>query len=229
MRGIQSSLQSPDSSSRCWSDVEPNGPLRRRPRRRSSRRAQRHSNPNPMLFPKDARPYGRTLSRWAELTWSYIYSVPVDQNPVLRHDRCELRRRSGRPGVVPRRRCRAAALERTSRGAAPSRGNSAIMLQMSSAGERLSLSGSELSSGPRVSRSTISSSGQSRPLFDGVTGFTVVTLDGVEHPGSAQLSVLLGRVSSSSPGSQHGGVRFVRHRQKPCWVWSTASTCSSNP
>jgi hypothetical protein len=36
-----------------------------------------------MLFAKDARPYGRTLSRWAELTWSYIYSVPVDRNPFF--------------------------------------------------------------------------------------------------------------------------------------------------
>ena len=39
------------------------------------------SNPNPMLFPKDARPYGRSMSRWAELTWSYIYGIAPDQNP----------------------------------------------------------------------------------------------------------------------------------------------------
>jgi len=36
-------------------------------------RGHESNNPNPMLFPKDARPYGRPMSRWAELTWSYIY------------------------------------------------------------------------------------------------------------------------------------------------------------
>ena len=46
-------------------------------------RQQNASNPNPMLFPKNARPYGRSIERWSELTWSYIYSIPVDQNPFF--------------------------------------------------------------------------------------------------------------------------------------------------
>jgi len=41
------------------------------------------TNPNPMLFPKDARPYGRPMSRWAELMWSYIYGTPIDRNPFF--------------------------------------------------------------------------------------------------------------------------------------------------
>src|SRR5262249_51293010 len=41
------------------------------------------SNPNPMLFPKDSRPYGRTMSRWAELTWSYIYGIDINRNPFF--------------------------------------------------------------------------------------------------------------------------------------------------
>ena len=47
------------------------------------RRGRDDSNPNPMLFPKDARPYGRSITRWSELLWSYIYSIPVDQNPFF--------------------------------------------------------------------------------------------------------------------------------------------------
>jgi hypothetical protein len=42
-----------------------------------------HDNPNPMLFRKDARPYGRSLERWSELLWSYIYAQPIDHNPFL--------------------------------------------------------------------------------------------------------------------------------------------------
>src|SRR5262249_46690772 len=38
---------------------------------------------NPMLFPKQARPYGQSIERWSELLWSYIYSIPVDQNPFF--------------------------------------------------------------------------------------------------------------------------------------------------
>lgn len=40
-------------------------------------------NPNPMLYPKDARPFGRTVERWSELLWSYIYAQPFDHNPFL--------------------------------------------------------------------------------------------------------------------------------------------------
>ena len=39
------------------------------------------NNPNPMLYRKDARPFGRSLERWSELLWSYIYAIPFDQNP----------------------------------------------------------------------------------------------------------------------------------------------------
>src|SRR6185295_11955600 len=46
-------------------------------------RGHESNNPNPMLFPKDARPYGRPMSRWAELTWSYIYGIAPDQNPFF--------------------------------------------------------------------------------------------------------------------------------------------------
>lgn len=41
------------------------------------------SNPNPMLFAKDASPYGRSIERWSELLWSYIYEQPLDQNPLF--------------------------------------------------------------------------------------------------------------------------------------------------
>jgi hypothetical protein len=40
-------------------------------------------NPNPMLFPKSARPYGRSWERWSELSWAYLYAQPFDHNPVL--------------------------------------------------------------------------------------------------------------------------------------------------
>jgi len=45
--------------------------------------ASEQSNPNPMLYPKDARPFGRSLERWAELSWAYVYAQPFDQNPNL--------------------------------------------------------------------------------------------------------------------------------------------------
>jgi hypothetical protein len=38
---------------------------------------------NPMLYPKDARPFGRSLERWSELLWSWIYAQPFDENPIL--------------------------------------------------------------------------------------------------------------------------------------------------
>jgi len=42
-----------------------------------------HGNPNPMLFGKNDHPYGRSLERWSELLWSYIYAQPLDHNPFL--------------------------------------------------------------------------------------------------------------------------------------------------
>ena len=40
-------------------------------------------NPNPMLFEVDARPYGRSIERWTELLWDYIYAIPFDINPFF--------------------------------------------------------------------------------------------------------------------------------------------------
>jgi hypothetical protein len=40
-------------------------------------------NPNPMLFEVDARPYGRSIVRWTELLWDYIYEIPMDINPFF--------------------------------------------------------------------------------------------------------------------------------------------------
>jgi hypothetical protein len=42
-----------------------------------------HHDPNPMLFPRQARPFGRSLERWSELLWSWIYAQPFDENPIL--------------------------------------------------------------------------------------------------------------------------------------------------
>jgi hypothetical protein len=42
-----------------------------------------HSSVNPMLFPKHARPFGRSLERWSEVLWSWIYAQPFDRNPIL--------------------------------------------------------------------------------------------------------------------------------------------------
>jgi len=43
----------------------------------------RGDNPNPMLYRKDARPFGRSIERWSELLWSYIYAQPFDRNPFF--------------------------------------------------------------------------------------------------------------------------------------------------
>lgn len=48
----------------------------------SSLHAER-ANPNPALFEKDARPYGRTVEHWSEQLWAYIYAQPFDHNPFL--------------------------------------------------------------------------------------------------------------------------------------------------
>ena len=42
-----------------------------------------HPNPNPVLFPKDARPFGRSMARWNELAWKWITSQPAAHNPLL--------------------------------------------------------------------------------------------------------------------------------------------------
>ncbi|HWL84179.1 MAG TPA: hypothetical protein VNO21_00070 [Polyangiaceae bacterium] len=41
------------------------------------------ANPNPMLFEKDARPYGVSMEQWSERLWKYILKIPFDENPNL--------------------------------------------------------------------------------------------------------------------------------------------------
>jgi hypothetical protein len=134
------------------------------------------SNPNPMLFPKDARPYGRTLSRWAELTWSYIYSVPVDRNPFFDTTgaNCAVDQ-DGPVWFLP-------AVPGSSLGTNVSRSctipkERAIMLQMSSAVNDYPCPDPNFHPAPGQSLYDFLI-GAISPLFDGVTGF-VVTLDGV--------------------------------------------------
>src|SRR5262249_44184047 len=40
-------------------------------------------DPNSVLFPKDARPFGRSMARWNELIWQWIVSQPAAHNPLL--------------------------------------------------------------------------------------------------------------------------------------------------
>ena len=45
--------------------------------------AAEETNPNPALFPKDARPYGRSIERWAERLWIWEYAQPFDHSPLF--------------------------------------------------------------------------------------------------------------------------------------------------
>jgi len=139
-------------------------------------RGHESNNPNPMLFPKDARPYGRPMSRWAGLTWSYIYGIAPDQNPFFdtTGEHCAVDQH-GPVWFLP-------AVPGSSLGNNVTRActiprGRAIMLQMSSA----------INDYPCPDPSFHPAPGQSlydflydviSPLFDNVTGFTV-TLDGV--------------------------------------------------
>jgi hypothetical protein len=38
---------------------------------------------NPMLYPKDAHPFGKSISTWAERNWQWIYAQPFEHNPFL--------------------------------------------------------------------------------------------------------------------------------------------------
>lgn len=38
---------------------------------------------NPMLFPMSARPYGASLTTWAERETAWLYSIPAQRNPQL--------------------------------------------------------------------------------------------------------------------------------------------------
>ena len=134
------------------------------------------SNPNPMLFPKDARPYGRSIERWSELLWSYIYSIPVDQNPFFdtTGEHCAVDQ-DGPVWFLP-------AVPGSHLGTNISRSctiprERAIMLQMSSALNDYPCPDPNFHPAPGQSLYDFLISAIS-PLFDGETGF-VVTLDGV--------------------------------------------------
>ncbi|PWK86638.1 hypothetical protein [Fulvimonas soli] len=38
---------------------------------------------NPMLYPKDARPFDKGIASWAELSWQWIYAQPLAHNPYI--------------------------------------------------------------------------------------------------------------------------------------------------
>jgi hypothetical protein len=40
-------------------------------------------NPNPALFAKDARPYGKDMATWAERASQWLYGQPVDRSPLF--------------------------------------------------------------------------------------------------------------------------------------------------
>jgi hypothetical protein len=137
--------------------------------------AEDRSGPNPMLFPKTAQPYGQTMSRWAELTWSYIYSIAPDQNPFfdVTGEHCAVKQ-DGPVWFLP-------AVPGSSLGTNISRSctiphDKAIMLQMSSALNDYPCPDPNFHPAPGQSLYDFLISAIS-PLFDNVTGFTV-TLDG---------------------------------------------------
>jgi hypothetical protein len=40
-------------------------------------------NPNPVLFERDARPFGASLETWSERLWDWVYKIPAATNPLL--------------------------------------------------------------------------------------------------------------------------------------------------
>jgi hypothetical protein len=40
-------------------------------------------NPNPELFQRDARPYGKSMATWAELASQWVYAQPLEQSPLF--------------------------------------------------------------------------------------------------------------------------------------------------
>ena len=118
---------------------------------------------------------GRSIERWSELLWSYIYSTPLDRNPFFDTTGVNCGVDQDGPGSFCGR-FREAAGNHVSRSCTIPR-DRAIMLQMSSA----------LNDYPCPDPNFHPAPGQSlydflitaiSPLFDGETGF-VVTLDGV--------------------------------------------------
>jgi hypothetical protein len=133
-------------------------------------------NPNPMLFPKDAVPYGRSIERWSELLWSYIYAQPVDHNPFF--DTTGADCAVGQEGPVwflPAVPGSSLGTEITRSCTIPQQ--RAVMLQLSSALNDYPCPDPTFQPAPGQSLYDFLIGGIS-PLFDGETGF-VITLDGV--------------------------------------------------
>jgi hypothetical protein len=131
---------------------------------------------NPMLFPKEAHPYGKSVTRWAELLWSHIYAVPVDQNPLLdpTGQFCGVDQ-SGPVWFLP-------ATPGSALGTNVSRSctipeGKAVMMQLSSALNDYPCPDPSFQPAPGQSLYDFLISAIS-PLFDGETGFAV-SLDGV--------------------------------------------------
>jgi hypothetical protein len=40
-------------------------------------------NPNPVLFERDAHPFGHSLETWSERLWDWVYQIPSATNPLL--------------------------------------------------------------------------------------------------------------------------------------------------
>jgi hypothetical protein len=152
------------------------GPAPVGPTAASAELRRESDNPNPMLFPKDAEPYGRSIERWSELLWSYILAQPVDHNPFF--DTTGADCAVGQEGPVwflPAVPGSSLGTEITRSCTIPQQ--RAVMLQLSSF----------LNDYPCPDPTFQPAPGQSLydfliepvlPLFDGVTGFEV-TLDGV--------------------------------------------------
>lgn len=136
--------------------------------------------PNPTLFPKTARPYGQPMYRWAELMWSYIYSIAPERNPFFdtTGEFCAVDQ-DGPVWFLP-------AVPGSHLGQTVTRSctiphDKAIMLQMSSALNDYPCPDPTFQPAPGQSLYDFLISAIS-PLFDNVTGFTV-TLDGVNIDG----------------------------------------------
>lgn len=41
------------------------------------------SNANPSVFPPNARVRGHTYGEWSAIWWQYVFSLPMDQNPLV--------------------------------------------------------------------------------------------------------------------------------------------------
>jgi hypothetical protein len=152
------------------------GPAPVGPTTASAELRRESDNPNPVLFPKEARPYGRSIERWSELLWSYIYAQPVDHNPFFDTTGADCAVGQGGPvWFLP-------AVPGSSLGTEITRSctiphQRAVMLQLSSALNDYPCPDPTFQPAPGQSLYDFLIGGIS-PLFDGVTGFEI-TLDGV--------------------------------------------------